>query len=133
MKLIFFTALITLVCFGWATSAVSVAQERIGCTSGNALIFGDCMKKREQTLRARMVTAFNKALGHPSEQVKQYLRDEQEVWNDYLDKACAYFLDTPSFGREGEIYHYQLCRTRIIEDRAKKLEGLFSPCGSRSC
>ena len=84
-------------------------------------------------LQARIETAFNEALSHPSKYVRQSLRNEQEAWRAYLDKACTYYLDTPSFGREGKIYHYQLCRTKIIEDRAKELEGLFGLCGSRSC
>ena len=52
-------------------------------------------------------------------EAKKALLAEQRAWITYKDKSCLWWLD--GYGREGQVVHYPLCRSGVIEDRIRQL------------
>jgi uncharacterized protein YecT (DUF1311 family) len=53
---------------------------------------------------------------------KTALLAEQRLWITYKDKSCSWWLYGQ--GREGQVLHYPICRSTIIEDRVRLLDSL---------
>ena len=56
---------------------------------------------------------------------------EQEAWEKFKDTACKFYLD--DYGREGQVIHYNTCKAKLIEERAKHLNHILDPYRNETC
>ncbi len=64
--------------------------------------------------------AWRRVYGQTRGPGKPALLAEQRLWIAYKDKSCAAWL--ADRGREGQVIHYPLCRSTVIEERIRMLE-----------
>ena len=132
MKL--WTALFAVLAMGGAAQAAAPVADRLGvirttydrclASAKTNTDFGLCGGER-LTADDRLLNDVWKGVYSASKgSAKTALLAEQKLWISYKDKSCSWWLY--GRGREGQVLHYPMCRSAIIEDRVRLLASLVA-------
>jgi uncharacterized protein YecT (DUF1311 family) len=50
------------------------------------------------------------------------LKQEQDAWERFREKACQLYSDPNAFGREGQVLSYPSCVAEVVASRTKQLK-----------
>jgi len=105
-------------------AAIGKAYDRcLGAAKTNT-DFGLCGGARLQADDQLLNEVWKRVHGPSKGSAKTALLAEQRLWITYKDKSCSWWLY--GRGREGQVIHYPMCRSTIIEDRIRLLASLGS-------
>ena len=102
--------------------AIGQAYDRCVAKARTNLDFGACGGRRLTADDALLNDVWKRVHGGSQGSAKAALLAEQRLWIAYKDKSCSWWLYGQ--GREGQVIHYPLCRSTIIEDRIRLLNAL---------
>jgi uncharacterized protein YecT (DUF1311 family) len=102
----------------------SAYDQCINNTSTN-LEWGACGSAYLDRLDTSLNDAWKRAMASlDDKQSRDQLLAEQRAWLKFRDASCQVYANG-SFGREGQVLHFILCRAGIISARISDLKGIY--------
>ena len=105
-------------------AAIDNAYDRCVAAAKTNMDFGLCGGHRLKADDELLNEIWKRVHGASRGSAKTALLAEQRLWITYKDKSCSWWLY--GRGREGQVLHYPMCRSTIIEDRVRLLDSLAS-------
>lgn len=87
--------------------------------------WGECGDAFLARLDAALNVAWKKANASVEKSSRRALLEEQRAWLKFRGSSCRVWADR-SFGREGQVLHFFVCRAGIIEARISYLSYLHA-------
>lgn len=72
---------------------------------------------------ARMDEAWQRLMELTEGDTTAALKAEQDAWTQFREKACQFYADAASFGREGQVLSFPSCVAEAIAGRTEQLKG----------
>lgn len=94
-------------------------------SDGTNVAFGACGGALIAREDVRLNAAWKRVYAPDRETKLPDLLDEQRAWIRFKDTSCNFYA-SGSFGREGQVLSYPVCRAGIIAQRTATLEGYES-------
>ena len=105
-----------------ATAPLALADESYDqCLAAPAADASACAKAQSERQQALVETRLKEIADLTDGAVKAALEAEQTAWLAFLEKSCAFMLDT-AFAPQGDQKRYYECRDAVIADRARQVE-----------